>query len=128
MSTQIETRPTTSLQLGVAKYLYTGYFVAGFGVAFIVHHSMERVWEGHDAIATLVGAISGIAATIFAWKNTRIRTLAREIIDELAAVTWPTKEETQTATSVVLATAVLASAAIFFLDRFWGKLTEVLFR
>jgi preprotein translocase SecE subunit len=116
------------LQLGVQKYLYTGYFVGGFLVAFVVHHSIDRLWEGHDAIATLAGGAAGVLATIFAWKNTRIRTLAREIIDELAAVTWPTREETQTATLVVMATSIMAAGAIFFLDRFWGKLTEFLFR
>lgn len=123
MSTQTEPR-AASLQLGVQKYLYTSYFVGGIVVAWLVHNIIDRAWEGHDAIATGVGALVGLFAVIWAWKNERVRTLAKEIIDELAAVTWPTKQETQTATFVVLVTSFVASGVIFLMDRFWGSLTE----
>ncbi len=122
MSTQTDTR-TTSLQLGVQKYLYTGYFVGGIIVAWLAHNIVDRAWEGHDAIASVIGVAVGFIAVVWAWRNERVRTIAKEIIDELAAVTWPTKQETQTATFIVLLTSVVAAGMIFFMDRFWGAIT-----
>jgi preprotein translocase subunit SecE len=47
--------------------------------------------------------VAGLVAVGFAWKNVGCARLAMETIDELAAVTWPSKDETTTATTVVLA-------------------------
>lgn len=126
MSTQPE-RIGGSLQLGVQKYLYTGYFVAACVVAFLTSHLVEAVWPGHENIASEIGAVVGLLAVVIAWKNIRLRTLAMETIEELAAVTWPTKDETSTATVVVLATTVIASVVIFAMDRFWNWITNVIY-
>lgn len=127
MSTQQE-RAGGSLLLGTVKYLYTGYFVAGCIVAFLVSKIVDLAWgEGHDQVTTLVGIAAGIGAVVWGWKNTRLRTLAMETIDELAAVTWPSKQETYTATTVVIATAIIAAAIIFLLDRFWNWFTDLIY-
>jgi len=126
VSTQPE-RIGGSLQLGVQKYLYTGYFVAACVVAFLTSHLVEAVWPGHENIASEIGVVVGIVAMVIAWKNIRLRTLAMETIEELAAVTWPTKDETSTATVVVLATTVVASVVIFAMDRFWNWITNVIY-
>jgi preprotein translocase SecE subunit len=128
LSTQIESRQQASLQLGVQKYLYTGFFVGGIFVAWFVYSAVDRLWEGHDTASTAIGVAAGILAVILAWRHEGFRTLSREVIDELAAVTWPTRQETQTATTIVLTTAVAASAGIFLIDRFWGLLTDWLFK
>ncbi len=127
MSTQQE-RTGASLQLGTVKYLYTGYFVAGCVVAYLVAHLVELAWgEGHDQVTSLVGVAGGILTVAWAWKNVRLRTLAMETIDELAAVTWPSKQETYTATTVVIATAILSAVIIFGLDRFWNWFTDLIY-
>lgn len=126
MSTQSE-RTGGSLQLGVQKYLYTGYFVAGCVVAFLVSHLTEAVWAGHEDTANGIGVVVGIAGVIAAWKNVRLRTLAMETIEELAAVTWPSKDETTTATIVVMITAITAAVVIFVMDRFWNWITNAIY-
>lgn len=127
MSTQQE-RTGGSLQLGIVKYLYTGYFVAGCVVAYLVAHLVELAWgEGHDQVTSLVGVAVGLGAVVWGWKNVRLRTLAMETIDELAAVTWPSKQETYTATTVVIATAILSAVIIFGLDRFWNWFTDLIY-
>ncbi len=126
MSTQPE-RIGGSLQLGIQKYLYTGYFVTGCVLAFLVSHVTDAVWAGHENAANAVGVFVGFIGVVFAWKNIRLRTLAMETIEELAAVTWPSKDETTTATVVVLATAVTASVMIFAMDRFWNWITNVIY-
>ena len=118
-----------SLQLGVQKYLYTGYFVAGCIVAYLAHQIVTKAWgEGHDAIATGIAIVVGVGAVVAAWRNNRIRTLSQEVLDELVAVSWPSRQETYTATVVVIVTAVTSSFVIFFLDRFWSWFTDLIFR
>lgn len=126
MSTQPE-RIGGSLQLGVQKYLYTGYFLGGCVVAFLVSHLTEAVWAGHEDVANGIGVVVGFAAMMVAWKNIRLRTLAMETIEELAAVTWPTKDETTTATIVVMITAITAAVVIFLMDRFWNWITNTIY-
>ena len=126
MSTQPE-RIGSSLQMGIQKYLYTGYFVAGCVVAFLVSHIAEAAWAGHENAANGIGVVAGAIGVVFAWKNLRLRTLAMETIEELAAVTWPTKDETTTATVVVLTTTAVASVMIFAMDRFWSWITNVIY-
>jgi preprotein translocase SecE subunit len=126
VSTQPE-RIGSSLQLGIKKYLYTGYFVAGCVLAFLVSHVTDAVWAGHENAANALGVFVGFIGLVFAWENIRLRTLAMETIEELAAVTWPSKDETTTATVVVLATAVTASVMIFAMDRFWNWITNVIY-
>ena len=128
MTTQTDTRQQTSLQLGVQKYLYTSYFVGGIFVAWFVFSAVDRLWEGHDALATVIGAVAGVLAVTLAWRNEGFRTLSREVIDELAPVTCPTRQETQTATSIVLTTAIVAAPGIFLMDRLWGLGTDWLFK
>lgn len=126
---QPDTRAPGSLQLGAQKYLYWGYFVTGCIVAYLVAQIVGKVWgEGHDSIAMAIGAATGIVAVIAAWKNQRIRTLSQEVLDELVAVTWPSRQETYTATVVVIVTSVVSALVIFFLDRFWSWFTDMIFR
>lgn len=127
METTQQERPAASLLLGPMKYLYTGYFVAGCLVAFLVSKFGELAWEGHDQITTGVGIAAGVGAVIWGWQNLRLRHLAIETIDELVAVTWPSKQETYTATSVVIATAVIAAVIVFLLDRFWSWFTDLIY-
>ncbi len=126
MSTQPE-RIGGSLQLGVQKYLYTGYFLAGCVMAFLVSHLTEAVWAGHEDVSNGIGVAVGLVGVIVAWKNIKLRTLAMETIEELAAVTWPSKDETTTATIVVMITAITAAVVIFVMDRFWNWITNTIY-
>jgi preprotein translocase SecE subunit len=127
LSTQ-QDRAGATLQLGMAKYLYFGYFLAGCVVAFIVSHGIDLAWgEGHDQVATGAGVAVGIVAVVFGYRNLRLRQLGMEIIEELSAVTWPTRQETYTATVVVIATSVIAASIIFGLDRFWNWITDLIY-
>lgn len=129
MTSQQDTRAVGSLQLGTQKYLYTGYFVAGCIVAYLTHQIIEKAWgEGHDVIATVAGVVVGVAAVVWGWKNTRLRTLAQETLDELTKVTWPTRQETYAATTVVIVTSLIAAVVIFGLDQFWSWFTDLIFR
>lgn len=116
-----------SFQLGITKYLYLGYFVAGSIVAYLVSHLVEALWIGHDDSANVIGTVVGVVCVVLAWRNQRLRALAMETIEELAAVTWPTKQETIDATMVVLGASVVSTLIIFGLDRFWNWFTNLIY-
>ena len=88
METTQQERPAASLLLGPMKYLYTGYFVAGCLVAFLVSKFGELAWEGHDQITSGVGLAAGVAAVVWGWQNLRLRHLAIEH-DGVLGVTEP---------------------------------------
>jgi len=125
VSSQEEIRPAGSLQLGVQKYLYTGYFVAGCLVAYIGHHvALKFLGDGRDTLATALGMLAGLIFVVLGWRADGLRTWAQETVDELAAVTWPSRQETYSATVVVLVTSIIATSVIFLLDQFWNYFTE----
>lgn len=126
MSTQQE-RAGGSLLLGTVRYLYTGYFVAGCVVAYLVKHGVDSAWEGHENAAMAIAAVAGVIAVAIGWRHQGLKTWAMGTIDELAAVTWPTRQETYTATTIVMITAVIAALTIFGLDRFWNWLTDLIY-
>jgi len=112
----------------LVRYLYTGYFLAGCVIAFLVTHIIDLAWgEGHDQVTNAVGALVGLVTVVLGYRNLRLRTLAMECIDELAAVTWPTREETYNATTVVIITSVVASTVVFLMDRFWQYITNLIY-
>jgi len=126
VSTQQE-RAGGTLLLGTVRYLYTGYFVAGCVIAYLVKHGVDAAWEGHENTAMAIAAIGGVLAVLVGWRHQGLKTWAMETIDELAAVTWPSRQETYTATTIVLLTAIGASVLIFGLDRFWNWITDLIY-
>jgi preprotein translocase SecE subunit len=117
-----------SLLLGTTKYLYTAYFMGGVLVAYLAANIVDMAWgEGHEQTTNAIGAAVGAVATYFAWRHLRLRTLVLEVIEELAEVTWPTRQEIQTNTVLVIVTSLSASLLIFLLDRCWNLLTDKIF-
>ncbi|MBI5513171.1 MAG: preprotein translocase subunit SecE [Deltaproteobacteria bacterium] len=127
MSTPQE-RAGGSLLLGTAKYLYTAYFMGGVLVAYLAANAVDMAWgEGHEQTTNAIGVAVGVVATYLGWRHLRLRTLTMEVIDELSAVTWPTRQEIQTNTILVIITSLSASLLVFLLDRMWNFLTDKIF-
>lgn len=66
---------------------------------------------------------AAIAATV-SLKHPAIRQLATEVVEELAKVTWPTREETGNATVVVIVTVVICAAYLGLFDAVWLYVTD----
>lgn len=80
---------------------------------------------GLVAASGLVGVLGGLLAFFILLSNRAAVQFTDEVIGELAKVTWPTREETMSASvTVVITTAVfLLSLAVF--DTVWSRVTEV---
>lgn len=79
-------------------------------------------------VTKLLGAVIGLGATVALYKNPKSIAYTNEVVAELHKVTWPTKKETQTATTVVIVTTLVMSVILFFIDNAWGALTGVFYK
>jgi preprotein translocase subunit SecE len=77
------------------------------------------------SVTVLIGFGLAIAGAVFCFAHTPTRLVTQEIADELSKVSWPTREETQNATVIVLATVVLCAVYLGLFDAVWLWLTNL---
>ena len=109
--------------------------VAIIGLAIVISMALARgfewlwVWqEWNDPFimgirqlpltSVIAYAIAGGLA-IGTLRHPELNTLALEVVDELAKVVWPTREETGHATMVVVVAVIISSAFLGSLDAVW---------
>ncbi len=75
-----------------------------------------------------LGAVAlASVATVVAWKNEELFTLASEVASELRKVTWPTRRETVSSTIVVIVTTIVSSLLLGFFDGVWAWVTRMIY-
>lgn len=120
------------------------YVIMAFGIAgLLAIMTLSRVFSGlffaigvNDmhligagfTLTTLISVVIGVALIAVLYKNPKSIAFTNEVAAELKKVTWPTKKETQTATSVVIVTTLVMSVLVFFMDNIWGALTGVIYK
>ena len=140
--------PAMPTQLGATRYVLAGFFASGIMVTFVVTKVIEGTWnrladnswvarqapfvssiaeDDRATFATLVGALVGVSATIYAYRRPDVRTWTSEVAAELAKVTWPSKKEVTNSTIVVIAAGAFATVFLALLDRFWGFVTNLVY-
>ena len=108
----------------------------GFVVALALAQGLEWlwVWAGWNNPATfgirqlpltdLLAALVAVVAGTICIKHEPTHQLAGEVVTELSRVTWPTREETGSATVVVVITVFVCSAFLGAFDAVWLWLTD----
>ncbi len=122
----------------VSRYVNFSYIIA-FILTFVVFDKATTLlWARLDqlpnvaivgsqiTLATLVALAGAVALMFWAYKRRDYRAYITEVVLELAKVTWPSLEETKRATLVVSMFTIVASAFIFFADKFWQYVTDFL--
>jgi preprotein translocase subunit SecE len=136
------------MQLGATRYVLAGFFAAGITVAFLVSKVFNGVWnrladtpfvskhlpiltrlaeEDRPTYTTLVGAVVGIVAAVYAYRRPDVRTWTSDVAAELAKVSWPSKKEVTNSTMVVIVASAFATVFLALLDRFWGFVTNLVY-
>ena len=54
--------------------------------------------------------------------------ISHEIVGELAKVTWPSREETQVSTIVVIVTSIIAAIIVGSFDAVWSTITDLIYK
>lgn len=124
---------------GTQRYVIIAYIVFGLLLVMTLGQILAAIFAGvgvNDGqllgpqltVTKLIGIVLGAAATIALYKNPKSVAYTNEVVAELRKVTWPTKKETQSATSVVIVTTLVMSVILFFMDNIWGALTSVFYK
>jgi preprotein translocase SecE subunit len=126
------------VQLGYKRFVYAAYFAGAIAVAFFIAKAGDAAWmrlglwkpvfgEPKDEIVMPVAAAIGGLTAFYFWRDARTRELAEEVAQELAKVTWPTKEQVTNGTAVVVVTTLFATLFFALMDRFWGFVTNLVY-
>lgn len=136
-------------QLGATRYVMAGFFTAGIAVAYVFGRIVSSAWnklastqsivdqagwltyvgeEGRATWGTLAGGLVAVGAFIYVYRREDIRTWVNEAAAELAKVTWPNKKEVTSGTVVVVVASIIATIYLTLLDRFWGFVTDLVYR
>jgi preprotein translocase subunit SecE len=126
------------VQLGYQRYVYAAYMafamLVGFLAAKIGHAAWYRLgqWkpelgEPKDELIYPVAGVLGVIVAVYYWRKAEARQYANEVAEELSKVTWPTRKEVTSSTTVVVLTTVFATVFFALMDRFWGFVTDKIY-
>ena len=125
-------------QLGEKRFVYAAYFGGAIAVAFLMTKVLHAAWtklavfrpevgEPKDEVLMLLSGLVGAVSALYYWRRTRARQLAEEVAQELSKVTWPSKQEVTSSTTVVIVTTAVATVFFALMDRFWGFVTNFVY-
>ena len=138
-----------SLQLGSTRYVLAAFFAAGITAAYVFGRTVYAAWSklayaqavvdvapwvtysGEDARDTwsmIIGGVLAICVVVYVYRRNDIRTWVNEAAGELAKVAWPSKDEVINGTVVVVVASLVATFYLTLLDRFWGFVTDLVYR
>lgn len=116
------------------RYVIVGIVVLAIIVGFPLAHgfawlAVQFGWPdprlvGDLTLTSVLGYAIAAALALFCLFHGPTRTVASEIVEELAKVSWPTREETGNATVVVIVTVLICSAYLGVFDAVWLWLTN----
>ncbi len=85
----------------------------------------DRLLGGLVSLSTLISVI-GSGVTFFALiRNKNAVKFTSEVINELMKVTWPSRDETVSATSTVIFTTLFIAALLGLYDLLWKNVADV---
>ena len=118
------------------RYVVGGVVSLALLLAVALGHGFQWMWVrlgianpqllGLKELA-LTNVLAGLLAAglvAFCLKHRTTNQLATEVVEELAKVSWPSREETGYATAVVIVTVVVCSAYFGIFDTFWMWVTN----
>jgi len=71
-----------------------------------------------------LGGLIGVGFAVYYWRNKKVRTLIEEIAEELTRVTWPTRKEVTSSTTVVIIATAFSTIFFALMDQFWLWVTK----
>lgn len=136
-------------QMGSTRYVLAGFLGAAIVAAYVLGHMVTGIWnklaesqwavdkapflaamveDGRSTWGMVVGGVLAAGLAIYFYRRDDVRTWVTDAASELAKVTWPTKKEVTSATVVVVIASAIATVYLALLDRFWGFVTDLVYR
>jgi len=110
------------------KWVYLSYVAASGLLAYIVYqflfwasalYDLEARVNNFDVVSSIASVALGAILFIFLAKHRKTNGYMQEVVLELSRVTWPTVNEAQKTTIVVMIMVVLAGIFLGLVDILW---------
>ncbi len=117
--------------LGPERWVQFAFVLLAGATFFVGDKLIEYVWgffaQPNTTVVSGAAAIVGILVGYLAYRHPKLNPMAHEVAQELAKVTWPTRQETWTSTLVVIITSVIAAAYLGAFDALWSAFTDLIY-
>jgi len=128
-TTARESQPKT---LGLARWVQMTFLAFGVLLLWVFDRVITIVWdrfaEPEPTLVTLLAAVVAAVTTFAIYRQERVARVAHEIVGELARVSWPSRQETQVSTIVVIITSIIAAAVVGAFDAAWAAITDLIYK
>ena len=108
-----------ALLVGITVDAATSSMVAQFAL------QNTRVF-GLVSVTSLVAIVGAVGSFAYLIRSRRSLVFTDEIMQELAKVTWPNREETLRASTTVVVTTLLVAGLLGVYDFFWKNLADLI--
>ena len=126
---------TTEVQaktLGLARWVQMAFVAFWLLAGWVLDRIITLIWdkfaEPQPMVVTFVSLALGAGVTLALYRQEKVKRVANEVVGELAKVTWPSREETQVSTVVVIVTSLIAAVIIGTFDAAWSAITDLIYK
>ncbi len=118
--------------LGLARWVQMGFVAFWLLLGWVLDKIITLIWdkfaEPMPMVATFVSLAIGAGVTLALYRHEKVKRVATEVVGELSKVTWPSREETQVSTVVVIVTSLIAAMIIGAFDAAWSTITDLIYK
>jgi preprotein translocase subunit SecE len=109
----------------IVTTVLTAWTVQAASVSAFAQFAIPDSRVGPVNLSTILGLVAGVVALLGLLRSQRAVTFTDEVIDELAKVTWPTREETIRASYTVVVTTLMVAVLLGLYDFVWKNLADL---
>jgi preprotein translocase SecE subunit len=126
------TQETQAKTLGLARWVQMSFVATWLLLGWVLDKVVTLVWdrfaEPQPTVVTALSLVIAGVAVVALYRQEKVRRTANEVVGELAKVTWPSREETQVSTVVVIVTSIIAAVIIGTFDAAWSAITDLIYK
>lgn len=121
-----------------SRWAHLIFVLGGFLAAWVLTNFIEDGWallwdyypqvgRPQSLVANSIGIGIALLGTVLAWRRREWFDFTKEVVVEVAQVTWPTRAEIRAATIVVIVMTLICSVLLFGMDQVWSNATDLLY-
>ena len=115
----------------VVRWVQLAFMAVAAFLLWLFDRVGTAIWqmfaEPNPMLITVGAAAASVVTTFVLYRNERINQITHDVLGELMKVSWPTRQETQASTVVVIVASIIAAIIVGLIDAAWSKLTDVIY-
>lgn len=118
--------------MGLDRWIQLAFVVTALTLIWFYDNVINGIWylfaDPTEWMVTFGAVAAGIVTTVILYRTASVYGLVRDVTEEMARVTWPTRKETSSSTVVVVVTSIIAAVVLFLFDSVWSALTDFVYK